>query len=45
LLKVREGNYNREYGGARVDSGGREHTSLLQVLLKFMVIYGKGGIR
>jgi hypothetical protein len=32
LLKVKEGEYKRECGGAQMESRGREHASLLQQL-------------
>jgi hypothetical protein len=41
LLKVREGNYKSEYSGHRWNL----QASLLQMLLKPRLIYGKGGIR
>jgi hypothetical protein len=44
LLKFREGNYKREHGGCRWNLEA-ERASLLQVLLKLMLTYGKGGAR
>jgi hypothetical protein len=41
LLKVREGKYKGEHGGAQV----REHASLVHVLLELTLIYGKGRTR
>jgi hypothetical protein len=40
LLKVRKGKYEREHAGCRRNLRQREHASLLQVLLKFMLTYG-----
>jgi hypothetical protein len=45
LLKIREGKYKGEHGGAQVESGGREHASPFQVLLKPMLTHGKGRTR
>jgi hypothetical protein len=44
-VKVRERKYKREHDGAQVESRGREHISLLQVLLKLTLNDGKGGTR
>jgi hypothetical protein len=41
LLKAREGNYKREYGGPRWNLEAKRAFSL-QVLLKPMPTYGKG---
>jgi hypothetical protein len=49
LLKVREENVQKLQKGAWWSPGGiwrqREHASLLQVLLKSMLTYGKRGTR
>jgi hypothetical protein len=46
LLKVREGKYKREHGGHRwYLEAERESPSLLQMLLKPTLIYGRGGAK
>jgi hypothetical protein len=45
LSKVRVQKYKREHDGTQVEPGGRKRASLLQELLKLMLINGKGGTR
>jgi hypothetical protein len=42
LLKVREGKYKGKHGEALAETGSRDSFSVLQVLLKPMMTYGKG---
>jgi hypothetical protein len=45
VYKSREGRNKGEHYGVQVESGGREHASILQVLLKPSLTYGKGRSR
>jgi hypothetical protein len=45
LLKVRERKYKGDHGGAQVEFGGRESMLFFLILLKLILIYGKGGTR
>jgi hypothetical protein len=45
LLKVREGELVGPSWWTQVESGGRKSISLLQVLFRFILIYGKGETR